>query len=249
MLGQTIDDSEMNSVAKGEPAPQSQRGQGPRTGMRPSLKPAGPTLAQKKNKEGERAGNVGDWTSGRKGDYQFPNDRPSEVREEEQPYYMRAPFNAHKSYLDPHNGHGMSISPNRSQAVANYGLMQYSNRAISPQAKGAGRPGTSLGGRIGIRKLSKLDAKEQDDVHEVTEDEDRMATSPRGLSSQLRTDIPPAYSRDPYQSQGSNYQTPFNKAENAIEHTRGTGRDAHPETNRQRTSARKAYTFGKPNST
>lgn len=45
---------------------------------------------------------------------------------------------------------------------------------ISPRGRITSRPGTSLGGGIGIRKLSKLDAKEQDDVHEVTEDEDRV---------------------------------------------------------------------------
>lgn len=79
------------------------------------------------------------------------------------------------------------------------------------------RPGTSLGGGIGIRKLSKLDAKEQDDVHEVTEDEDRVISPMLPPSQQqLKTEAAPPHSRDPYASQSSNLTIPFNKADSLV---------------------------------
>ena len=125
MLGQTIDDSEMNSVVQGEPVPKSQRGQGPKTSMRPSLKPAGPSLAQKKqNEAADRMSHAAGWTSARKSDYPALNERPSDVRQEEQPYFMRSPFNANKSFNESHNGFGpAAVSPYRNQAAAHYGLI------------------------------------------------------------------------------------------------------------------------------
>ena len=75
------------------------------------MKPAGPLTTSKKNTD------TYGWSSARKGDNAInTNERPSELREEEQPYYMRVPFNASsKSYHDQHldGGHTASISPNR----------------------------------------------------------------------------------------------------------------------------------------
>lgn len=225
VLGQTIDDSEMNSVVQPEPTPKSHRGQGPKTGMRPSIKPAGPSLAQKGKNEAERMSHAGGWTSARKGDLAGIGERPSEVRQEEQPYFMRSPFNVNKSFNEP-NGFGPAVSPYRNQAAAHYGLVQYNNRGISPRGKGVGRPGTSLGGGIGIRKLSKLDAKEQDDVHEVTEDEDRVI-SPGLPPTQIKHEATASLSRDQYTSQTSQLTIPFNKADSLVDPKRGPAREYH----------------------
>ena len=90
------------------------------------------------------------------------------------------------------------------------------------------RPGTSLGGGIGIRKLSKLDAKEQDDVHEVTEDEDRVISPILPTSKpDLQVQAAPSHSRDPYASQSSNLTIPFNKADSLVDPQRGPVREAH----------------------
>ena len=122
----------------------------------------------------------GAWNSSSTGNHATLGDRPSDLREEEQPYYMRSPFNAPNPQQNDLGGapNLRAVSPFRNQAAAHYGLHMYAQAAgLSPRGKITSRPGTSLGGGIGIRKLSKLDAKEQDDVHEVTEDEDRV-TSP-----------------------------------------------------------------------
>lgn len=106
---------------------------------------------------------------------------------------MKAPFAAARATQDRGLNAKGAVS-HRAQAAADYGLAPYSHLGISPRGKGPGRPGAGLGGGMAIRKLSKLDAKEQDDVHEVTEDEDRLSPM-----------LPPTTRQEPFAPQARGY--------------------------------------------
>lgn len=69
----------------------------------------------------------GAWNSGTAGNQATMGDRPSELREEEQPYYMRSPFNATNQQQNDLSGapNQRAVSPFRNQAAAHYGLHMY----------------------------------------------------------------------------------------------------------------------------
>jgi len=166
--------------------------------MRPSEKPLGPAASRTRREErGGPSAGTDTWAhrpsvedaqlAGRAGDVQDCDLRASDVLEEGQPYYTRAPFR--KAFAGARAGEERGVAEQakadaRAQAAAHYGLATYSRSGLSPRGKGPSRPGTSLGGGAAIRKLSKLDAKDQDDVNDVTEDEDRG--SPDGVEAVLQ---------------------------------------------------------------
>ena len=191
--------------------------------MRPSEKPLGPAASrnrEERTRREERAGpsaGTDAWAhrpsvedaqlAGRAGDVQDCDLRASDVLEEGQPYYTRAPFQ--KAFGGARAGEERGVAEQakanaRVQAAAHYGLVTYSRSGLSPRGKGPSRPGTSLGGGAAIRKLSKLDAKDQDDVNDVTEDEDRG--SPGGMEAVLHLQKSKTHSYREYQQKDSSHR-------------------------------------------
>jgi hypothetical protein len=72
---------------------------------------------------------------------------------------MRAPFGVARVLQEQERAENVALTE-RGPTESPYGLVPYSKLGSSPRAKPRGRPGTGLGGGIGIRKLSKLDVKE-----------------------------------------------------------------------------------------
>lgn len=237
-LGQTIDDLEAQQATPQAQPQGSPRRQGPRTAMRPSVQPVGPALSSANRPTTDRLSTGGGgWASARNGDHPALADRPSEVREEEQPYYMRAPFGVIRANQERERA-DQGATTGRELAAANYGLLPYPQSGATPRGKGLSRPGTGLGGGFGIRKLSKLDAKEQDEVNEVTEDEDRVSPLLPVTSKQEAQLQQP---REQYTSQQS--VLPFHKVDPA-ELQRSSMRESSAENCLTAMHGRKAYTFG-----
>lgn len=246
-LGQTIVDQEAQGEAQKEAPPGSQGGQGPRLGaaIRPSVRPPGPALSKMRQQETEGLSPGGEgWSNTRPAEGGHLADRPSDLRDEIQPYYMRSPFGVARATQE-RDGADRGAAAGRAQAAKQYGLVQYAQLGTSPTGKRLRRPGTGLGGGIGIRKLSKLDAKEQDEVNEVTEDEDRVspllpaASGREALPPQTREQRPALQSARPF------YPT-FTSSNTNPDSQRASLRESSPDNAQRATQNRKAYTFGQP---